>query len=71
MAKHNVYVNLPWRELGKEDVLFNVFSDGKKAGTITISKGAIEWYPANAKKPYRMGWAKFDKVIKEFHGDAK
>ena len=69
MAKHNVYVNLPWRELGKADAIFDVYTDGKKAGTVTISKGAIEWSPANAKKPYKLGWKRFDRAIKQSYGD--
>lgn len=69
MAKHNVYVNLPWRELGKADALFDVFTNGRKAGKITISRGAIEWYPANAKRPYTLTWKQFDQAIKEFKGE--
>jgi hypothetical protein len=30
MAKHNVYVELPWRETGKTDTYFTVYADGKK-----------------------------------------
>lgn len=30
MAKHNVYVNLPPRELGKADAIFDVYTDNKK-----------------------------------------
>ena len=63
MAKHNVYVNLPLRELGKVDAIFDIYSDNKKTGTITISKGAFEWYPANAQKPIKLGWARFDRLM--------
>ena len=66
MAKHNVYVSLPFHELGKADAIFNIYSNNRKAGTITVSKGAIEWYPTNAKKPYKLTWKQFDKAIKEF-----
>jgi hypothetical protein len=69
MAKHNVYVNLPWRELGKVDAQFNIYQDEKKLGTITISKGSVEWYPKNSKKPYKIGWSHFDKMIKEYCED--
>ena len=68
MPKHNVYFNLPKRELGKTDMVFEVFSDGEKFGTITISKGAFEWYPSNAKKPFRLDWPLFDKAIKAYFG---
>lgn len=66
MPKHNVYVNLPDAELGKSDALFSIYKDAKKLGTITISKGNIEWYPTNAKKPYKMSWTNFDKMIKQY-----
>lgn len=66
MAKHNIHVNLPWTELGNSDVLLAVYENGEKLGTITISKGAIEWYPNKAKYPYKIGWKKFDKMIKEY-----
>ncbi len=65
MAKHNVYVTLPNAELMNADAVISVFQDEKKFGTITISKGSIEWYPSNAKQPYKMSWTKFDKMIKE------
>ena len=68
MAKHNVYFNLPPRELGYSDIIVEIFSDEEKFGTITISKGAIELYPSNAKKPYKLEWEYFDKAIKKYFG---
>jgi hypothetical protein len=68
MPKHNVFFNLPKRELGKTDVVLEVFSDLEKFGTITISKGAIEWWPGYAKKPFRMDWTRFDRAIREHYG---
>jgi hypothetical protein len=49
MPRHNVYFSLPKRELGKSDIIIEVFGDDDRMGKVTISKGAIEWYPANAK----------------------
>jgi hypothetical protein len=69
MARHNVYFNLPIRELGKSDIIIEVYSDEERLGKVTISKGALEWYPANAKKPYKMEWAQFDRAIKTYYGD--
>lgn len=66
MPKHNVYFNLPARELGNSDIIIEIFSDDEKFGTVTISKGALEWYPSNAKNPYKMEWEFFDKVIKSY-----
>jgi hypothetical protein len=64
MPKHNVYFSLPTRELGNTDIIIEVYGDEERIGKLTISKGAIEWYPANAKLPYKMDWTQFDRVIK-------
>ena len=67
MAKHNLYFELPKREIGKTDVLFHVYKDSEKFGSITISKGNLEWYPKNAKNPYKVSWSAFDRMIRDFH----
>jgi hypothetical protein len=67
MAKHTLHFELPSVELGKVDAKFHVKKDGKQFGTITISKGALEWYPHKAKKPHKLNWNQFDKMIKDYH----
>jgi hypothetical protein len=64
MSKHKVFLNLPWTEMNKKDAIFEIYQDGEKFGRITISKGAIEWYPYKAKVPYKLSWSRFDKMIK-------
>jgi len=68
MAIHKVTYNLPDIELGKADIVFSVDGNGEKIGTLTISKGAIEWTPKNWKgrKGYKTkhSWADFDKLMK-------
>lgn len=66
MAKHNVYVTLPDAELRNSDAFFVIYQNGRKLGTITISKGAIEWYPKNARSPYTIGWSQFNKMVKQY-----
>ena len=66
MPIHDVYGTLPFALLGKKDAYFEIYEDGKKLGTITISKGSIEWYPKNAKQPYEFSWGEFDKMIKVY-----
>jgi len=66
MPSHNVKFTLPERQLGKVDARFFIYEDGKKLGEITISRGAIEYYPTNAQKPIKMGWPKFDRAMKEY-----
>lgn len=63
MPVHDVYATLPNALLGKMDAFFDIYRDKKKLGTITISKGAIEWYPANAKLPRTLSWTKFDELM--------
>ena len=66
MAKHNVYFSLPKRELSNSDIIIEVYSVEEKFGTLTVSKGALEWYPSNAKNPYKLDWEYFDKVITSY-----
>lgn len=63
MARHNVYFELPTRELGKVDARFFVYQNDEKLGEITISKGALEYYPANKHMPIKMSWAQFDRLM--------
>ena len=69
MAKHTIFFELTSVELGKVDSKIHIKKDGKQFGTITISKGDLEWYPSKAKKPYKIGWTTLDKIIKEYHGE--
>jgi hypothetical protein len=66
MAKHNVYFELPSRELGKADAKFWIYADGDKLGEITISRGALEYKPVNKHFPTRKyGWRKFDRLMQK------
>jgi hypothetical protein len=69
MAKHTIFFELPSVELGKVDSKIHIKKDGKQFGTITISKGDLEWFPKNAKKPYKIRWTILDKIIWEYHGE--
>ena len=71
MPKHDVYGTLPFSLLGKKDAVFVIYEDDKKLGTITMSKGSIEWYPKNAKKGFTFLWEEFDKMIKNHEGNKK
>jgi hypothetical protein len=64
MARHNVYFDLPERELGKVDANFYIYKDGEKLGQITISKGGLDYYPSNSKKPIPISWSKFDRMMR-------
>jgi hypothetical protein len=66
MPKHNVYLELPTREINKVDAHFYIYQDDSKLGRITISKGGIDYFPSNSKKPIKIGWTQFDKMVKDW-----
>ena len=67
---HKVIFNLPRRELGREDIevivtLTDKDGDGKRFGTLLVSKGAIEWRPTNKVYRRKLNWARFDQLMRE------
>ena len=65
MAKHDVRFQVPWRGLGKEDVVFQVVENEELLGTLKVSKGAVVWWPGKAKLGYKMTWERFDQVMRQ------
>ncbi len=64
MAKHDVSFEIPQKFVLSKDVVFEVKSDGSKLGSLLISKGNIEWVPANnSVKKRRLSWEKFAKIM--------
>lgn len=68
MAKHDVRFDIPVRRLGKTDVNFYIEVDGETFGQLSISNGAIVWFPKGSKKGRKMGWKKFSELMKENAG---
>ena len=68
MAKHDVWFDIPERRLGKTDVNFYIDVDGERLGQLSISNGAIVWFPKGSKKGRKMGWKKFDELMQENAG---
>lgn len=55
---------LPW--LISVIIEVAVRSDGSKLGSLLVSKGNIEWLPANKSvNKYRLSWEKFAAVMEE------
>jgi hypothetical protein len=46
-------------EVGNVDVVFEVRDGAALLGRMEISKGGIDWYPNNARKPRTVTWASF------------
>ncbi len=66
MAKHDVKFEIPTCSLGNNDITVKVWSDEKLLGTLTLSRGGIEWYPKNAQTPYKHDWEDFDQAIRNY-----
>jgi hypothetical protein len=68
MPVHDVDMSIPTTKVVLHaDVVFEVRSDGDKLGELRVSKGTIDWVPANAKLPIRLTWEQFDRYLRE-HG---
>ena len=65
MTQHTVTLEVPKRQISRADVKFQVKADEKVLGTLTVSKGAVVWFPYKTKYGYKMGWKKFDKIMKD------
>jgi hypothetical protein len=63
MAQHDVDFIVPQRPLGKVDIEFIITKDGAQLGKIKISKGGIDYYPKNAKKPISKTWTQLDTLF--------
>lgn len=49
-----------------KDVQIEVKTDGKKLGTLLVSKGNIEWLPAgNSVNKRRLTWKKFAELMEQ------
>ena len=72
MAKHDVLMNIPRGiPVINTDVDFAVKSNGSKLGTLKVSKGAVEWLPANnSVTSYSMTWEQLANLVEE-HGSEK
>ena len=61
---HYVNFTVPERDLGNADIVFESWDDEDKIGTLRISKGAIEWFAKDSKRPTRrLTWRQFAKQM--------
>ena len=63
MAKHTISLELPQAEVINKDAIITIRGDGQIIGTLTISRGSIEWYSNHWKKPTRLTWSRFDDAM--------
>jgi hypothetical protein len=61
---HSVNVKLNTNVVAYKDVEIIVREDGRKLGTLLISRGNIEWRPAwKILKKHRLSWSKFAEMM--------
>lgn len=61
---YDVAIDLGPLPVGNKDIEVEVRSDGKKLGTVLISKGNIEWLPSgNSVNKHRLTWKKFAQLM--------
>lgn len=63
---YEVSINLNTSVVLHKDVEIVVRADGEKLGTLLVSKGNIEWLPANnSVNKYRLPWKAFAEVMED------
>lgn len=65
MPRHRIEMYQPRKAMLHSDVSFEIYSDGKKLGTMTISKGSIDWWPKRRRSGKRISWERFAQAMDE------
>ena len=63
MATHAIEVELPPKVVLHKDVRFTIKADGAKLGELRISKGSVDWLPANKQIPISLTWEQFARLV--------
>ena len=65
MVKHRLYLRMPAKALLHKDAELDVYSNDRRLGTLKMSKGSIEWLPANHHSGYHLTWEAFGALMEE------
>lgn len=69
---HEVIMNISTNFVLNKDVEVEVKTDGRKIGTLLISRGNVEWMPAgNSVNKKRLSWSKFAELMVERGRDVR
>ena len=61
---HEVTMDISTKFVLHKDVEVEIKKDGRKLGTVLVSKGNIEWLPAgNSVNKKRLSWSKFAELM--------
>lgn len=65
--EHYVQLDLSEKLVLHKDVKVEIWGDGSKIGILLISKGNVEWMPANSKiNKRRLSWTKFGELMEKY-----
>jgi hypothetical protein len=68
MARHRIEVTQPPKTVLHSDVVFTVWSDGAKLGELQVSKGTLDWKPANRRRVTSLRWERFAELMEAQSG---
>jgi hypothetical protein len=63
MARHHVEIVQPPKRVLNSDFTFVVYSDGVKLGELLVSKGSVDWWPANRRTGIKKTWEAFARLM--------
>lgn len=63
MPKHRIEIAQPAKRVLNSDVVFTVYSDDKRLGELSISRGSVDWRPTNKQQPYSVSWERFARLM--------
>lgn len=65
MARHQIYIHQPAKQVMHTDISFVVHSNETVLGELKISKGSIDWRAAGKQRSKRLTWESFAKLIEK------
>lgn len=65
MPAHDIDVTVSAQTIKNKDMEIVVRANGRRFGRVRISKGSIDWVPANSDLPRRMSWEQFARLMDE------
>jgi hypothetical protein len=65
MAKHDMTAQVPPQQIRNTDLTVEIRADGELFGDLVVSKGSISWRASGHHYVFKMGWQKFDKMMRD------
>jgi hypothetical protein len=62
---HKIEVSQPAKRVLNSDMVFTVYSDDQRLGELSISRGTIDWRPANRRTAFRRNWEWFARMMED------